>query len=64
MIILTKQNGKKLAVNKDKIVIVEPINSSLNESKIWFNSNHRNNEFVIVKEDFQTILDIIKKSNK
>lgn len=62
MIILTKQNNKKIAINVNKIVIIEPIDSSTNESKIWFTANQRESQYIIVKEDFQTIIDIIKKS--
>lgn len=64
MIILTKQNNNKLAINENKIVLVEPVDSSANETKIWFGANQRNSEFIIVCENFQTVLDIIKKSKK
>lgn len=63
ILVLTKQNGNKLAVNYNKIVLVEPIDST-GESKIWFSTYQKGSEYIIVKEDFQTILDIIKKANK
>lgn len=62
MIILTKQNGNKLAINHSKISIIEP--SDNNESKIWFNGNPKSFEFIIVKENLHTVLDIIKKLQK
>ena len=62
MIILTKQNGNKIAINLSKITIVEPIDNT-GESKIWFSVNQKF-DFIIVKEDFSTVLDIIKKANK
>ena len=63
MIILTKQNGNKVAINHNKIAIVEPIDNT-GESKIWFSGNQKTFDFIIVKEDFSIVLDIIKKVQK
>ena len=63
MIILSKQNGSKIAINHNKIAIVEPVDNT-SESKIWFSGNQKTFDFIIVKEDFSTVLDIIKKAQK
>ena len=62
MIILTKLNKKKVALNPKKIVIVEPIE---NATQIFldFNNCHNQNS-IMVEEDFMTIIDMLKKLKK